>query len=240
MSSTPHFSREIGEIAPLVLMPGDPRRAEHIARNRLDGAQLVSDVRGIGTWTGTLDGVPVTVTASGMGVPSMSIYATELFSRHGVRRICRVGTCGAFSPRVHVRDVVIASAAHTDSSVATVAVPGVTLSLAPTFDMLAAAVAQARRGSGRAVHVGSVFTSDYFYHPRTDITPELSKLGTLAVEMEAAGLYAAAARNNAEALAVLTVSDHLLDHSADLTATERETMFEDALEVAVAALLVHE
>ena len=221
MSSTPHFSRETGEIAPLVLMPGDPRRAEHIARNRLDGAQLVSDVRGIGTWTGTLDGVPVTVTASGMGVPSMSIYATELFSRHGVRRICRVGTCGAFSPRVHVRDVV-------------------TLSLAPTFDMLAAAVAQARRGSGRAVHVGSVFTSDYFYHPRTDITSELSKLGTLAVEMEAAGLYAAAARNNAEALAVLTVSDHLLDHSADLTATERETMFEDALEVAVAALLVHE
>ena len=223
MSSTPHFSREIGEIAPLVLMPGDPRRAEHIARNRLDGAQLVSDVRGIGTWTGTLDGVPVTVTASGMGVPSMSIYATELFSRHGVRRICRVGTCGAFSPRVHVRDVV----------------PGVTLSLAPTFDMLAAAVAQARRGSGRAVHVGAVFTSDYFYHPRTDITPELSKLGTLAVEMEAAGLYAAAARNNAEALAVLTVSDHIFDHSADLTATERETMFEDALEVAVAALLVH-
>ena len=218
-------------------MPGDPRRAEHIARNRLDSARLVSEVRGIGTWTGTLDGLPATVTASGMGVPSMSIYATELFSRHGVRRICRVGTCGALSPRVHVRDVVIASAVHTDSSVATIAVPGVTLSLAPTFDMLAAAVTRARRGGGRAVHVGAVFTSDHFYHPRTDITSELSRMGTLAVEMEAAGLYAAAGRNSAEALAVLTVSDHLLDHSADLTATERETMFDDALEIAVAALL---
>ena len=234
--ATPHLACEPGDIAPIVLMPGDPRRAERIARNRFDGARLVSDVRGIGVWTGTLDGVPATAMASGMGVPSLSIYATELYRVFGVRRICRVGTCGAFSPRVRVRDVVIASAAHTDSAVATVAIPGVSLSLVPSFNMLSAACRRAQR-DGKQAHVGAVFTSDFFYHPRTDIIPALTKLGALAVEMEAAGLYAAAASNAGEALAVLTASDHLLDSSSDLTSQERETLFDDALELAVAAVL---
>lgn len=217
-------------------MPGDPRRAERIARERLTEVRLVSEVRGIGVWTGLLDGVPATAMASGMGVPSLSIYATELFTRFGVRRICRVGTCGGISPAVKVRDVVIASAAHTDSAVATLPIPGVSLSLAPSFPMLAGAVSRARDGEV-PVHVGPVYTSDFFYNSRTDIVEELAKVGTLAVEMEAAGLYAAAARTQGEALAVLTVSDHLADHSADLTSEEREAMFAHALEVAVAALL---
>ncbi|MDO5094763.1 MAG: DeoD-type purine-nucleoside phosphorylase [Propionibacteriaceae bacterium] len=234
--ATPHLACEPGDIAPIVLMPGDPRRAERIAKNRFEGARLVSDVRGIGVWTGTLDGVPATAMASGMGVPSLSIYATELYRVFGVKRICRVGTCGAFSPRVRVRDVVIASAAHTDSAVATVAIPGVSLSLVPSFTMLSAAVRRAQR-DGKQVHVGAVFTSDFFYHPRTDIIPALTQLGALAVEMEAAGLYAAAASNDGEALAVLTASDHLLDSSSDLTSQERETLFDDALELAVAAVL---
>lgn len=225
----------MGDIAPLVLMPGDPRRAERIARERLSNTRLVSEVRGIGVWTGLLDGVPVTAMASGMGVPSISIYATELFTRYGVRRICRVGTCGGISPQVTVRDVVIASAAHTDSAVATLPIPGVSLSLAPSFPMLAAAVARAAQGE-RAWHVGPVHTSDLFYNSRTDIIPELAELGTLAIEMEAAGLYAVAARNRGEALAVLTVSDHLGDGSQDLSSAEREAMFQDGLEVAVAAL----
>lgn len=233
--ATPHIACEMGDIAPLVLMPGDPRRAERIAREHLTQARLVSEVRGIGVWTGLLDGVPATAMASGMGVPSLSIYTTELFTRFGVRRICRVGTCGGISPAVKVRDVVIASAAHTDSAVATLPIPGISLSLAPSFPMLDAA-ARATVGE-RPVHVGPVYTSDFFYNSRTDLVPELAKVGTLAVEMEAAGLYAVAARNGGEALAVLTVSDHLVDHGQDLTSAEREEMFQDCLQVAAAALL---
>ncbi|MDO5066633.1 MAG: purine-nucleoside phosphorylase [Propionibacteriaceae bacterium] len=234
--ATPHIACDPGDIAPLVLMPGDPRRAERIARQRLTEVRLVSEVRGIGVWTGLLDGVPATAMASGMGIPSLSIYATELYTQFGVRRICRVGTCGGIAPEVQVRDVVIASAAHTDSAVATLPIPGVSLSLAPSFPMLAGAVARAADGA-RPVHVGPVYTSDFFHNSRTDIVPELAKVGTLAVEMEAAGLYAVAARHRGEALAVLTVSDHLGDPSVDLSSAEREASFADSLEIAVAALL---
>lgn len=233
--ATPHIACEDADIAPLVIMPGDPKRAERIARTRMEGARLVSEVRGIGAWTGTVDGVKMTAMASGMGVPSLSIYATELFTQFGVERICRVGTCGGISPDVAVKDVIVASSAHTNSSVATIDIPGVTLSLAASYDMLRGAVDQAR-GSGARVHVGPVYTSDFFYSSRTDIIGALSRLGTLGVEMEAAGLYACAAAAGAEALAVLTVSDHLLDGSADLTAHERETLFEGALEAAIAGL----
>ena len=114
--ATPHISCEPGDIAPLVIMPGDPRRAERIARTRLDGARLVSEVRGIGAWTGTVDGVPVSVMASGMGLPSLSIYATELYAQYGVKRICRVGTCGGISRAVAVSDVIVASPAHHPNS----------------------------------------------------------------------------------------------------------------------------
>ncbi|MHA6525675.1 purine-nucleoside phosphorylase [Tessaracoccus sp. G1721] len=233
--ATPHIACEPGDIAPLVIMPGDPKRAERIARTRMQDVRLVSDVRGIAAWTGTVDGVPMTAMASGMGVPTLSIYATELFSQFGVKRICRVGTCGGISSKVAVRDVIVASSAHTNSSVATIDIPGVSLSLAASYDMLRAAVESAR-DAGRTVHVGAVFTSDFFYSSRTDIIPGLDRLGTLGVEMEAAGLYACALAHNAEALAVLTVSDHLKDGSSDLTADERETLFQGALEVAVAAL----
>lgn len=233
--TTPHIAAAPGDIAPLVLMPGDPKRAERIARDYMENVRLVSDVRGIGAWTGTFDGVPVTAMASGMGVPSMSIYATELFSQFGVERICRVGTCGGISSDVKVKDVVVAVSAHTNSSVSTIDVPGVSLSLAASYDMLRGAVEHARAGE-RTVHVGSVFTSDFFYSARTDVVPSLDRLGTLAVEMEAAGLYACAAAHGKEALAVLTVSDHLKDGSGDLTAEERETMFADSLLSAVAAL----
>ena len=233
--ATPHIACEPGDIAPLVIMPGDPKRAERIARTRMDGARLVSDVRGIGVWTGTVDGVPMTAMASGMGVPSLSIYATELYSQFGVKRICRVGTCGGISKQVAVRDVIVASAAHTNSSVSTIDIPGVTLSLAPSFDMLRGAVDQAR-ASGKRVHIGPVFTSDFFYSSRMDIVPALEKLGTLGVEMEAAGLFACALANGKEAAAVLTVSDHLFDGSGDLTADERESLFQDALEAGIAAL----
>lgn len=233
--ATPHIACEPGDIAPLVIMPGDPKRAERIARTRMDGARLVSDVRGIGAWTGTVDGVPMTAMASGMGVPSLSIYATELYSQYGVERICRVGTCGGISKSVAVRDVIVASSAHTSSKVSTIDLPGVTLSLAPSFDMLRGAVDHAR-GMGKRVHIGPVFTSDFFYNSRSDIIPTLDRLGTLGVEMEAAGLYACALAASREALAVLTVSDHLFDGAGDLTSDERESLFQDALETAIAGL----
>ncbi|WP_028709138.1 purine-nucleoside phosphorylase [Propionicicella superfundia] len=234
--ATPHISAAPGEIAPLVLMPGDPRRATRIAEAFLDDARLVSDVRGIGVYTGAHQGVPVSVMASGMGLPSMSIYATELYRHYGVRRICRVGTCGAISEAVAVSDVIIAAAAHTNSRVASLLVPDVTVSLTPSFDLLRAAVDAARAGTA-PVHVGPVYSSDYFYLDRPDIIAGLDALGTLAVEMEAAGLYACALREGGEALTVLTVSDHLRHGAADLSAGQRETMFAATLDIAAAALL---
>jgi len=237
---TPHIAAQPGEIAPLVVMPGDPKRAARIAADFLDDARLVSDVRGIGAWTGTYKGTPVTAMASGMGIPSLSIYATELFRFYGVKRICRVGTCGGISGAVQVRDVAIGASAHTNSGVASLLVPGVTLSLAASPDMLVAAVAAARElpTDGPAVHVGALYSSDFFYLDRPDITAGLAKLGCLGVEMEAAGLYACAAVEGAEALAVCTVSDHLTRHDAsDMTSEERETGFQSALQIGLAALV---
>ncbi|HJE52027.1 MAG TPA: purine-nucleoside phosphorylase, partial [Tessaracoccus flavescens] len=123
--ATPHIACEPGDIAELVIMPGDPKRAERIAKTRMENVRLVSDVRGIGAWTGTVDGVPMTAMASGMGVPSLSIYATELFSQYGVKRIVRVGTCGGISDKVKVRDIIVGSSAHTNSAVSTIDIPGV-------------------------------------------------------------------------------------------------------------------
>lgn len=234
--ATPHIAAERGEIAPKVLMPGDPKRADRIAATFLDDARVVSDVRGIRAWTGSHQGTPMSVMASGMGIPSASIYATELFRFFGVERICRVGTCGGISPKVKVRDVVIGAAAHTNSSIATVYVPDVTLSLTASFDMLRGAVDAARQGDA-AVHVGPVYSSDFFYLGRSDVIEGLEKVGTLAVEMEAAALYTCAALEDGEALTVLTVSDHLKDGAGDMSAEERETSFGNALRIAAAALM---
>ena len=234
--STPHIAAQPGQIAELVLMPGDPKRAARIA-GLLDGARLVSDVRGIGAWTGTYQGTPVTAMASGMGIPSLSIYATELFRFYGVRRICRVGTCGGIAPNVHVRDVVIGAAAHTNSGVAQLLVPGVSLSLAASPTMIGDALMSARELDGPTVHVGSLYSSDFFYLDRPDITEGLARIGCLGVEMEAAGLYACAAVEGGEALAVCTVSDHLINHDPEMTSDERETGFQAALRIALAALM---
>lgn len=232
---TPHISAQPGEIAPVVLMPGDPKRAQKIAENYLTGARLVSDVRGIGCFTGSFRGVPVSVMASGMGLPSLTIYATELFRFYGVRRIVRVGTCGAFPPDVQVRDVVIATAAHTDSSVTGLLVPGISLSLAPSFPLLRAAVAKAEE-LGVRHHVGPVLSSDHFYLSRPEVIAKLEAMGTLAVEMEAHALYSVAYQEGGEALTVLTVSDHLKGGGADLTAEQREDSYQNMVEIAVAAL----
>jgi len=239
--ATPHITAEPGEIAPLVIMPGDPKRAERIARDYLTDVRLVSDVRGIGAWTGRYEGTPMTAMASGMGIPSLSIYATELFRFYDVARIVRVGTCGGIAADIAVRDVAIGASAHTNSGIATLLVPGVTLSLAASPDMLLGALAKAKEltaGSGVRVRAGALYSSDFFYLENTDLMAKLRALGTLGVEMEAAGLYAAAAQEGKQALAVCTVSDHLFDRSGDMSAQERETGFGTALQVGLAALLV--
>lgn len=233
--ATPHIAAAPGEIAPLVLMPGDPRRARHIAESFLQEARLVTEVRGILGYTGLWGGEPMSVLASGMGIPSISIYATELFRYYGVRRIVRVGTAGAIPLTVSVRDVVIASAAHTDSNVSRLMVEGVTLSLTPSYPLLRAAVdASARQPGG--VHVGPVLTSDHFYLDRPGVFDALERRGTLAVEMEAAGLYAVAAAEGGEALAVLTISDHVRTGDS-LSAEARETSFLQMVGIAAAALV---
>ncbi len=234
---TPHIAATADQIAPLVLMPGDPKRAQRIAGDLLTDATQVSDVRGILAFTGRYDGTPMTVMASGMGVPSISIYATELYRFYGVQRIVRVGTCGAILDSVKVRDVIISTAAHTNSSVPSLMVPGISLSLAPSFNLLRAAVDAASGLTATTVHVGPTYCSDHFYFSQPDWIPALTRLGTLAVEMEAAGLYAVALTEGREALTVLTASDHLLDPTADMTAQERETSYAAMVEIAARALV---
>ncbi len=232
---TPHISAQPGDFAPVVLMPGDPRRARRIAETTFADPRLVTEVRSIEGWTGTVDGRPVSVLASGMGMPSISIYATELFRFFGVRRIVRVGSAGAVAPDLGLGDVVIGSAAHTDAALPSQGVPGAHLSLAPSYPMLAAAV-RAAESAGIRHRVGAIFSSDSFYSDRPELNEQLAAFGTLAVEMEAAALYGIALRERREALTVLTVSDHIIT-GARMSSEERETTFAGMVQVALAALL---
>ncbi|SEL78391.1 purine-nucleoside phosphorylase [Streptacidiphilus jiangxiensis] len=229
---TPHIAAGPADFAPRVLMPGDPLRARRIAQDFLTDARQVTDVRGILGFTGTYRGEPMSVMASGMGAPSMSIYATELFRFYGVQRIIRVGTAGALQESLSLGDVIVVSAAHTDATAATVRVPGVTLSLAPSPRLLVDALAAA----GDDAQVGPVLSSDYFYLDRPEVIDRLTALGTLAVEMEAAGLYAVAAAEQREALTVLTVSDHIRTGEA-MDAATRETRYQRMVDIAARALL---
>jgi purine-nucleoside phosphorylase len=232
--ATPHISAEPGDLAPLVLMPGDPRRARRIADEFFDDARLVTEVRGILGFTGTHDGRPVSVLASGMGGPSIAIYATELARFYGVIRIVRVGTAGGLQPGMPLGTVVAASVAHTDSAITTGWVPGVSLGAAPAFPLLRAAVESAER-EGIPLRVGPVFSSDTFYADES--STRLARFGTLAVEMEAATLYAVGAKEGIETLALVTVTDDLVS-GEHLTADERETGFGTAARLALAAGLV--
>lgn len=234
--ATPHIAAEPGDFAEDVLMPGDPLRARRIADDVLEDAKLVTDVRGILGYTGLYRGTPLSVLASGMGMPSMTIYATELAREFGVKRMVRVGTAGGLSPDVDVRDVVIALGAHTDSAMTAARIPGLSFSHVPSFSLLSKAMAVAASWDGEVtVHAGTVFSTDSFYLKRPDLIAALRAHGALAVEMEAAALYAVGAAEGVETLTVLTVSDHS-GKGKKLTALERETGFADALRVALAAL----
>ena len=227
---TPHIAAKFGEIAKTVLMPGDPLRSKMIAETFLSDAKLVNDVRGVQGYTGTYKGVPVTVMASGMGMPSMGIYSYELYNFYDVDNIIRVGTAGSFHRDVRVRDVVLAEGACTDSNYAAqFALPG-TFAPVASYRLLSAAV-DAAEELGIRYHVGNVVSSDRFYND-VENSLDWAKMGVLAVEMEAAALYMNAARAGKHALAVCTVSDHLVT-GEDTTVEERQNSFTSMMRIAL-------
>lgn len=229
--TTPHIAANPGEIAATVLMPGDPLRAKHIADTFLQDVRCVNEVRNMYAYTGSYQGKEVTVMGSGMGVPSMSIYATELVKFYDVKRIVRIGSCGALPHAVKVRDVVIAMGASTDSAVNRNRLQGMDFAAMASFNLIEKAVAAARQ-KNIPVQVGNVFTSDLFYNPNPTLFDLLEKYGVLAVEMEAAGLYGVAAEYGIEALSILTVSDHIRTGES-LSAELRQTSFNDMVEIAL-------
>ena len=230
---TPHIGAHPSDIAETVLLPGDPRRAQWAAENFLDDARLVNEVRGMLGFTGTYKGNPVTIHGSGMGMPSLSIYANELISQYGVRTLIRIGSCGGMQKHVNVRDVVIAMAATSISTPSRGIFKEINFAPHADWSLLKAAVA-ASEAKGTATHVGGIYSSDVFYDERPDLTEQMTRHGILGVEMEAAELYNLAARHGCRALAVLTVSDHLLTGEA-LPADQRERSFGDMVEIALEA-----
>ncbi len=230
---TPHINAKKGDIAETVLMPGDPRRAKWAAENFLTDARLVNEVRGMFGLTGTYKGNPVTIHGSGMGMPSLSIYANELITQYGAKTLIRIGSCGAMQHHVNVRDVVIAMTATTMSTPSRGIMRDLNFAPCADYGLLEKAVASAR-AKGTPTHVGGIYSSDVFYDERPDLTEIMTRHGVLGVEMEAAELYLVAARHGARALAICTVSDHLLTHEA-LPAEDREQSFGDMVEIALEA-----
>lgn len=232
---TPHISAEAGDFAECVLMPGDPLRAKHIAENFLTDARQVTAVRNMLGYTGVYKEMSVSVMGSGMGIPSASIYATELVAEYGCKRLVRVGSAGGISESIKLRDVVIATGACTDSGVNRARFHGWDYSAIADFGLARAAV-DAATALGVDVAVGNVFSADLFYNPQTEVWDVLEGMGVLAVEMEAAGLYGVAAEKGARALAILTISDHIRSGEAT-TSLEREQTFNSMVEIALEALL---
>jgi purine-nucleoside phosphorylase len=226
---TPHLEAAEGDFAPSVLLPGDPRRASYIAERFLSDARQVNQVRNACGYTGTYEGVPVSVLGSGMGMPSIRFY--------GARRLIRVGTCGGLADELALGDVVVASVASTDSSFPATVLDGLPLSLSADYGLLESAV---RLGSSRATGrpvVGQVWSADVFYDPRA-INERLRANGVLAVEMEAAALYALGVTEGFAALAILTVSDHIV-RGERLSSADRESKVDDMVELALATVVEH-
>ena len=230
---TIHIGAEPGQIAETVLMPGDPYRAKWAAETFLDGAELVNEVRGMLGFTGKWRGNPVTIQGSGMGMPSLSIYANELISSFDAQTLIRIGSCGGMQEHVGIRDVIIAMTATTITSPSSAIFKEVNFAPTANYDLLEAAVAAAR-AKGTKTHVGGIYSSDVFYAERPDLDKEMVRHGILGVEMEAAELYTLAARHGRRALAVLTVSDHLITGEA-LPSEDREKTFGDMVEIALEA-----
>lgn len=233
---TPHISAEKGDFAPSILLPGDPLRAKHIADNFLDDARQVTSVRNMLGFTGTYDSVPVSVMGTGMGIPSASIYATELVTEYGVERLIRVGSCGGILSSVNIRDVILAIGASTDSLVNRMRYGGYDFAATADYWLLKAAE-QAATEKGIEVTVGNVHSADLFYNPDGEAFDRMEEMGVLAVEMEAAGLYGVAAEKGGRALTICTVSDHVRTGEST-SAEERQQTFNDMVEIALEAVKI--
>lgn len=232
---TPHNGAIEGDIAKTVLMPGDPLRAKFIADTYLEDVRCFNTVRNMLGYTGTYQGVPVSVMGGGMGMPSIGIYSYELFNFYGVESIIRVGSAGGIADEVKVRDVVAGMGACTNSNYAhQYQLPGTYAPIA-SFDLLERAVA-AGRDQGVELKVGNVLSSDTFYDDNDQATISWQKMGVLAIEMEAAALYMNAARANKKALCLLTISDLPLKGES-LSAEERQTSFTQMMEIALAVAI---
>jgi purine-nucleoside phosphorylase len=228
-----HLNAAVGDYAGTVLMPGDPLRAQYIADTYLDNAKRVNDVRNMWGFTGEYKGIPVSVQSHGMGIPSVSIYCTELVTEYGVKRMIRVGSCGTTHPKVKLRDVVIAMGASTDSNVNRIRFGGYDFAALATFSLVEKAVAAAK-ANDVTYHVGNIFSADLFYTPDTAMFKTLAQYDVLGVEMEAAGMYAIAAEHGVESLAICTVSDDIRTGDALTSASdERATTFDEMIMVAL-------
>jgi len=230
---TIHIGAKPGDIAETVLMPGDPYRAKWAAETFLENARCVNEVRGMLGYTGMWNGKKVTIQGSGMGMPSLSIYANELIRDYGAKTLIRIGSCGGMQPQVGIRDIILAMTASAVSTPSRGIFKELQFAPCADFGLLAAAHAAASK-TGVTTHVGGIYSSDVFYDERPDLNEQMMRHGILGVEMEAAELYTLAARYGCRALAVLTVSDHLVTHEA-LPAADRERSFGDMVEIALTA-----
>ncbi len=226
-----HINADSGAFANRVLLPGDPLRAKYIAENYLQNAEQVTDVRNMLGFTGEYEGRKLSVMGSGMGIPSASIYCTELIAEYGVKEIVRIGSCGTVSANVGMRDVVIGIGASTDSNVNRMRFKGHDFAAIADYGLVEQAVAAAR-ALNLNVHVGNIFSADLFYTPDADMFDVMEKYNILGVEMEAAGIYGVAAEYGAKALAMCTVSDHIRTGEA-LTAEERQLSFDEMIRLAL-------
>jgi len=233
--ATPHISANAGDFAESILLPGDPLRAKYIAETFLTDVVQVNDVRGMLGYTGLYKGKKVSVMGTGMGIPSISIYAKELITEYGVKNLIRVGTAGAISLDVKIRDVIIAMGACTDSGVNRGRFQSYDFAAIANYELLANAVTAAK-AKGVSAKVGNVYTADLFYSPNDTMFDTCEKMNVLAVEMEAAGLYGVAAEYGANALCVVTISDHI--RTGEVTsAQERQTTFNDMIELTLESLI---
>ena len=229
--NTPHNTAHPGQIAKTVLMPGDPLRAKFIAENYFEDAELVNNARGVQGYTGRYKDTPVTVMASGMGIPSIGIYSWELYSFYDVDNIIRIGSAGALQDELQLMDIVMAQGACTNSNYIKSFVPKGSFAPIADFELLTTAYGIARE-HGVDPKVGNLLSADNFYTPDTGVNDMWKSMGVLAIEMEAAGLYANAAALGKRALAICTVSDHIYREEA-LSAEQRQTSFRQMMEIAL-------
>ncbi|GGM37135.1 purine nucleoside phosphorylase DeoD-type [Paraliobacillus quinghaiensis] len=231
-----HIGAKKGDIADKILLPGDPLRAKYIAETFLEDTFCYNEVRGMYGYTGTYKGERISVQGTGMGVPSISIYANELIQSYDVQKLIRVGTCGAIQKDVQVRDVILASTSSTDSQMNRMVFDGIDFAPTANFDLLKNAY-DIGVEKGLHLRVGNVFTSDSFYRDNAaELLDLLAKYNVLAIEMETTALYTLAAKFDRQALSVLTVSDHIIT-GEETTSEERQTTFNEMIEVALDAAI---